>query len=343
VSARRGTGRGAALAARAAAVVLAVGVAAGVAAARPAVAAQAASGAGTATASAGAAATSIPGPVATGRPGPIVIVDDRGRPVTLAGPARRVVSLLPSSTESVCALGACDRLVGVDRWSDFPAQAAALPRLGGLEDTLVERVVALRPDLVLAAASSRALARLESLGLTVLALEPRSFADTRRVLESIARALGTEGRGEALWRSIEARIDAAAARVPPSARGARVYFEVSEAPHAAGEASFVGETLARLGLRNVVPASLGPFPLLNPEFVVRAAPELVIGSARNVASMPGRPGWAAIPALRERRACALDPARHEVAVRPGPRLGEAAESIADCIAALGGAVADARR
>lgn len=328
MSARRGTGRGAALAARAAAVGLALGVAAGVAGARPAVAAQAAS---------------TPGPVAGARPGPIVVVDDRGRAVRLAAPARRVVSLLPSSTEAVCALGACDRLVGVDRWSDFPERAAALPRLGGLEDTLVERVVALRPDLVLAAASSRALARLESLGLTVLALEPRSFGDTRRVLESIARALGTDGAGEALWRSIEARIDAAAARVPPSARGARVYFEVSEAPHAAGEASFVGETLARLGLRNVVPASLGPFPLLNPEFVVRAAPELVIGSARNVASMPGRPGWAAIPALRERRACALDPARYEVAVRPGPRLGEAAEAIADCIAALGGAVADARR
>jgi iron complex transport system substrate-binding protein len=343
VSARRGAGRGAALLARGAVLALALGVGAGAAGARSAVAAQGASGVGAAAASAGVAAPSVPGPAATGRPGPVVVVDDRGRAVSLAAPVRRVVSLLPSSTESVCALGACDRLVGVDRWSDFPAQAAALPRLGGLEDTLVERVVALRPDLVLAASSSRALARLESLGLTVLALEPRSFGDTRRVLESIARALGLDGGGEALWRSIEARIDAAAARVPASVRGARVYFEVSEAPHAAGEASFVGETLARLGLRNVVPASLGPFPLLNPEFVVRSAPELVIGGTRNVASMAGRPGWAAIPALRERRTCALDPARYDVVVRPGPRLAEAAESIADCIAALGGAVADARR
>jgi iron complex transport system substrate-binding protein len=273
----------------------------------------------------------------------VVVVDDRGRTVTLAAPARRVVSLLPSSTESVCALGACDRLVGVDRWSNYPAQAAALPRLGGLEDTAIERIVALKPDLVLAAGSSRAIDRLESLGLPVLALEPRGFADTRRVLDAIARALGRPGEGEALWRAIEARIDAAAARMPASTRGARVYFEVSETPHAAGEASFVGETLARLGLRNVVPAALGPFPQLNPEFVVRAAPELVIGGARNVASMPGRPGWAAIPALRERRACALDPARYDLVVRPGPRLGEAAEAIADCIAALGRPLADARR
>jgi iron complex transport system substrate-binding protein len=273
----------------------------------------------------------------------VVVVDDRGRAVTLAAPVRRVVSLLPSSTESVCALGACDRLVGVDRWSNYPAQAAALPRLGGLEDTAIERIVALKPDLVLAAGSSRAIDRLESLGLPVLALEPRGFADTRRVLDAIARALGRPGEGQALWRAIEARIDAAAARMPASTRGARVYFEVSETPHAAGEASFVGETLARLGLRNVVPAALGPFPQLNPEFVVRAAPELVIGGARNVASMPGRPGWAAIPALRERRACALDPARYDLVVRPGPRLGEAAEAIADCIAALGRPLADARR
>ena len=357
---RRGVGRAAGRAARGATVAVALAVALGVTGAVPARAGApaAAGGAGT-TGDAGAAggrhgaatatgrtaaqAASTGGDLASARRAPIVVVDDRGRPVTLAAPARRVVSLLPSSTETVCALGACDRLVGVDRWSNFPPRVAALPRVGGLEDTAVERIVALKPDLVLAAASSRALERLESLGLPVLALEPRGFADTRRVLEAIAGALGVPGEGDALWRAIEARIDAAAARVPPSVRGARVYFEVSETPHAAGEASFVGETLARLGLRNVVPAALGPFPQLNPEFVVRAAPELVIGGARNVASMPGRPGWAAIPALRERRACALDPARYEFVVRPGPRLGEAAEAIADCVAALGHPVADARR
>ncbi len=302
---------------------------------------------GLAIASPALAAPSSQRPGSTGasieRSGPIAIVDDRGRTVTLAAPARRIVSLLPSSTESVCALGACDRLLGVDRWSDFPPQAAALPRVGGLEDTAIERIVALKPDLVLAAASTRAIDRLESLGLVVLALEPKGFADTRRVLESIARAIGAPGEGDALWRGIEARIDAAGARVPASLRGASVYFEVSETPHAAGEASFVGETLARLGLRNVVPAALGPFPQLNPEFVVRAAPELVIGGARNVASMPGRPGWSAIPALRERRTCALEPARYAFVVRPGPRLGEAAEAIADCLAALGRPIADARR
>jgi iron complex transport system substrate-binding protein len=274
------------------------------------------------------AATSEPAAV------PITIVDDRGRSVVLPAPARRIVSLLPSLTETVCALDACERLVGVDRSSNWPASIAALPRLGGLEDTQIERIVALRPDVVLAASSSRAIERLESLGLRVLALEPKGFEDTRRVLRAVARALGRPQDGDALWARIDARITTAAARVPGSMRGLRTYFEVSEAPHAASEGSFVGETLARLGLRNVVPASLGPFPQLNPEFIVRAAPELVIGPARAVAAMPARPGWAALPALRDRRACAIEPARYEAVVRPGPRLGEAAEAVADCLVAL---------
>ena len=154
------------------------------------------------------------------------------------------------------------------------------------------------------------------------------------MLRAVAQVLGRPQDGDALWARIDARIAAAAARVPAPMRGLRAYFEVSEAPHAASEGSFVGETLARLGLRNVVPASPGPFPQLTPEFIVRAAPELVFGSARAVAAMPARPGWAALPALRDRRACAIEPARYEAVVRPGPRLGEAAELLADCLLTL---------
>jgi iron complex transport system substrate-binding protein len=272
---------------------------------------------------------------ARGAPFPVTIVDDRGHAVVLTKPAMRIVSMLPSVTETVCALDACGRLVGVDRSSDFPAQVRGLPRVGGLDDTHIERIVALRPDLVLAPSSSRAIDRLEGLGLRVLALEPKGYADTRRVLDAIAAALGTPHAGDALWRSIDARIDAAAARVPPALRGARVYFEVSDAPHAASAGSFVGETLARLGLDNVVPATLGPFPQLNPEFVVRAAPELVMASERSLARMASRPGWGAMAALRAQRGCGFAQARYDVLVRPGPRLGEAADTIADCLAALG--------
>jgi len=303
--------------------------AAGVSAAGMSAAAGAAPGAGAAPA-AGAAPGVAPAPLPA-------IVDDRGRAVVLAAPARRIVSLLPSLTETVCALQACDRLVAVDRSSDWPPTAAALPRVGGLEDTRIERIVALRPDLVLAPSSSRAVARLESLGLTVLALEPKGFADSRRVMKAVAAALGEPRAGAALWTATEARIAAAARRVPASLRGARTYVEVSEAPHAASAGSFVGELLAALGLANVVPAALGPFPALNPEFVVRAAPDLVVASRGALAGMPQRPGWAAIPALRTGRSCGLTPADWDLLVRPGPRLGEAADRLADCLETIGDA------
>ena len=264
----------------------------------------------------------------------ITVQDDRGRSVTLPAPPLRIVSLLPSLTETVCALQACNRLVGTDRFSTWPASAAALPKLGGLEDTQVERLVALKPDLVLLAGSSRAIDRLEGLGLRVLALEPKNLQDTERVILRVAPALGAAPAGAALGRAMQTRIDTAALRVPAALRGRTVYFEVASAPYAAGASSFIGETLARLGLNNVVPAALGPFPKLNPEFVVRAQPELIMATARAVAEMPGRPGWAALPALRDGRHCGFAPERWELLVRPGPRLAEAAEAMADCLVAL---------
>ena len=264
-----------------------------------------------------------------------VVLDDRGRSVTLASAPLRIVSLLPSLTETVCALQACARLVGVDRHSDWPASVRGLPRLGGLEDTQIERIVALKPDLVLAAVSSRAVDRLESLGLPVLALEPQSLADTRRMVQRVALALGAPGEGERLLAHIDTRIAAAAQRVPPAWRGRTLYVEVAALPYAAGEASFIGELLALLKLGNVVPAALGPFPQLNPEFVIRAQPDVVLASARALADMPARPGWSTLKALQMKRTCGLAPAAWDSLVRPGPRLGEAAEAIADCLAGLG--------
>ncbi len=203
------------------------------------------------------------------------IVDDRGAQVTIQQPPKRIVSILPSLTEMVCQLGQCQRLVGVDRYSNFPESVRLLPRVGGGLDPSVEAIVALRPDIVFLATSSPVAARLESLGLVVLALEPKQYADIRRVLEQVARVLDVPG-AQQLWQQIEAGVEAAARSVPPSVRGKRIYFEVNSAPYAAGPTSFIGETLQRLGMRNIVPAELGPFPKINPEFdiMVRAGPRI---------------------------------------------------------------------
>jgi iron complex transport system substrate-binding protein len=268
------------------------------------------------------------------RAAPFELLDDRGVRVRFEKPPMRIVTLLPSLTETVCELGGCNKLVATDRFSNWPAQAQALPKLGGLEDTQVERLYRLKPDLVLAAKSARVLDRLEALGLRVMALESQSLADTRRTVAAVATLLGDTAAGPALMTSIDARIVLAAQRVPEGWRGARVYFEVSAAPYAAGETSFVGELLSQLGLGNVVPAALGPFPKLNPEFVVRAQPDLIMSSRDSVAGMAKRPGWANLQALATKQVCAFDNVPYEMLVRPGPRLAESAEVIAACVAAL---------
>lgn len=263
------------------------------------------------------------------------VVDERGVTVSLPQPPQRIVTLLPSLTEGVCALGACSRLVGVDNYSNSPDAVRALPQLGGGLDPNVEAIVALRPDAVLLAKSSRVTQRLEALGLKVLVLEPKSHADVRRVLDKLDQVLGTR-EAPNIWRAIDAGVSAAAQSLPASARGQRVYFEVNSAPYAAGESSFIGETLARLGMKNIVPASLGPFPKLNPEYVVRANPDLIMVSVRSAAGMEQRPGWGGIRAVREGRICRFDAAQSDVLVRPGPRMDEAARLMARCIAEKAG-------
>jgi iron complex transport system substrate-binding protein len=264
----------------------------------------------------------------------VSVPDHRGTTLTLAASPQRIITLMPSLTESVCALGACARLVGTDRFSNSPPQVLALPKLGGIEDAQIERIVALKPDVVLAAPSSRVIDRLEQLGVKVLVIDSNNHADVRKGLATIALLLGAPDGAARIWAAIERDIARAAARVPPSLRGKRIYFEVDGGHYAAGMSSFIGETLGRMGMGNIVSPELGPFPKLNPEFVVRSQPDIVIASRRHVAQMPGRPGWSVMKALQDGRSCGFEPERYEVLIRPGPRMGEAAQLLADCLAGL---------
>lgn len=264
----------------------------------------------------------------------IVVRDDRGSEHRFATPPQRIVTMLPSLTELAWVLGAGPRLVGVDRYSNWPAEVARLPHLGGLDDAQIEAIAALKPDLVLASTSSRAMERLEVLGFTVVRLKSESHADVRRTLELLARLLGTPDAGPRVWARLEHEMADAAARVPAVLRGRRVYFEIGGGPYAAGSSSFIGETLARLGMANIVPPQLGPFPKLNPEYVVRARPDVIMGVQREQAALLQRPGWSAIPAVRHAALCGFDSPQYEMLIRPGPRLGEAAGLVADCLVRL---------
>lgn len=259
----------------------------------------------------------------------VQVVDDRGKTIELREPPRRIVTLLPSLTETVCELGACDRLVGVDNFSNWPDRVLRLPHVGGLDDASIEQIVALKPDIVLLSATSRALGRLEGLGLRVMGLELKTLADVRRGLGKVGQLLDLPG-AEQVWSRINEEVDAAARTLPKPLRGTTVYYEVGGG-YAASESSHIGEILSRVGGANVVPGNLGTVPKLNPEFVVRADPQVIMFSDRNLAELPTRPGWSRIRAVREGRLCAFTAAQGDVIVRPGPRLGESARLMVQCL------------
>jgi iron complex transport system substrate-binding protein len=262
----------------------------------------------------------------------IVVTDDRQLDVVISKPPQRIVSLLPSLTETVCALGQCKKLVGVDRYSSWPESIHKLPRMGGGIDPSIESVVAVKPDLVLMGTSARGAERLKALGLTVLALEPRSHADVHRAIQIIGRALDVPIReADLVWTNIQNALDTTAQTIPLEAKGKRVYFEVSSVPYGASESSFIGETLKRLGVQNILSGSLGPFPKINPEFVVRAQPDIIMVGDSNFADMVSRPGWKNMQALRMERICQFKKEDANILVRPGPRLAEAAQLMAQCL------------
>jgi iron complex transport system substrate-binding protein len=184
---------------------------------------------------------------------------------------------------------------------------------------------------VLAATSSRAGERLEALGIKVLMFEPSSHAQVRTTLLQLDALLGTQ-KAQSLWNQAEQDFSDAAKLLPSSARGAKVYFEVDRTPYAAGAASFIGQTLAKLGLQNIVGEPLGAFPKINPEYVVQQQPDVIVLSERHAAELPKRPGWTQLKALQNKAVCELTAADGDLVVRSGPRLGEGAKVLAQCIA-----------
>ena len=254
--------------------------------------------------------------------------------MTFTQAPKRIVTLLPSLAETVCVLGACDRLVGTDKHANWPASVKALPKLGGLDDTQLEALVRLKPDVVLLAKSARIIARLEALGIPVLALEPQTHADVHRVLQTVAAVLqlpNAQDQADAVWQNIQRQVSQAKSNIPAQAINTTVYLEASTGGYAAGEASFIGEIMRQLGLKNIVTSSMGAFPKLNPEFVVRANPQLIVLAQPMASNLSQRPGWSGIAAIKNKRACVFPSGQADILVRPGPRLGEAAQLISDCV------------
>jgi len=261
-----------------------------------------------------------------------LVTDDRGVTTQWSTSPQRIITLLPSLTETVCALGQCARLVGIDRYSNWPEQVKNLPTLGGGMDPNIEAIMALKPDVVFTAQSSRVAERLEALGLKVVSLETTSHSDVQRLLSKVSQTLGVpQEETNKLWQSIDGGVSAAAQQLPLNTQRLHVYIEVNRAPFGAGPTSFIGETLSRLGAQNILQTQPDAFPRINPEFVIRAQPDVIMISERDLTAMLERPGWSNMAAIKHHRICAFATAEQDVLVRPGPRLAEAAHLMASCL------------
>jgi iron complex transport system substrate-binding protein len=264
----------------------------------------------------------------------IIATDGRGQTLRLTTAPQRIISLLPSLTETVCELGACARLVGVDRHSNWPDSVKRLPVLGGMEDTPLEQLLKLQPDLVFLATSSRMGKRLQELGIPTAAFEPQNMHQTQVMVQQVAVLLGQAESGLLQWQKIQQQIDEARALVEPRWHQRRVYFEVASAPYAAGQASFLGELMQTLGLQNIVGPAWGAFPQISPEYVLKSQPDLIFASTQALQEMPKRPGWSQLQALQKKQVCSFNTQQYDWLVRAGPRLGAAANAIAYCLQKL---------
>jgi ABC-type Fe3+-hydroxamate transport system substrate-binding protein len=256
------------------------------------------------------------------------VKDGMGRLVRLppAEKIGRIVSLAPSSTEILFALGMGGRLVGVDGYSDFPKEAAALPRVGADVDPSLEKIVALKPDLVLTATSANTQATaetLERLSVPVFVSHADSLEDIYRDVRAIGAATGRDGEAAALAQSMRGRVAAVAARRAGAARVPSLVVVWSEPLVVAGSGSHVGDLLAAAGGENLAGDSPQPFPTYSLERLVVRAPEVVVVGTHATGSPPIAPLERV--AARTPKPFRIATADGDLLFRPGPRVADGVE------------------
>jgi len=258
------------------------------------------------------------------------VTDDYGREVALAAPAQRVVSLAPHLTELMYAAGAGARLVGALEYSDYPAEAKALPRVGSEASIDLEALVALRPDLVIAwpnAGSARAVERIAALGIPVFRSEPRELEDIARTMETLGRLAGTQAPAGAAARTFRERAARIERRYAQRAR-VRVFYQVWDRPLVTVNGDHVISKVMRLcGGENVMAALPALAPEIDRESVLRADPEAIVASGPDGARPAWLDAWRAFPALAAVRHDNLYSIRPELLQRHTPRLLDGAEEL----------------
>ncbi|HET9809856.1 MAG TPA: cobalamin-binding protein [Candidatus Limnocylindria bacterium] len=262
---------------------------------------------------------------------PTTVTDFQNRSVTVSKLPERIVSIGPSITEFLFALGAGPRVVGADDFSDEPAAAKQLEKVGGIKVNF-EKVVALKPDLVLTVKfSDGTIERLAGAGLLVLVVDPQTIGDVARTAILLGRVVGSGG--DVMARDIEKRIDDVRSKISSAATKPRVYHEIDASDptkiFTVGPGSYIHDLIGIAGGQNIAARATSAYPQLSAEEILRGDPEIIVLAAADYSAKPeqvaARSGWGAINAVKNDRIVTIAP---NLINRPGPRVGEAAEAYA---------------
>lgn len=253
----------------------------------------------------------------------ISVVDDRGRTVTLPAPAQRIVSLAPHITELVYSIDAGNTLVGVSRHSDYPPQASGLPVVGDANGIDLERLLGLRPDLVLAwGSASRAslIEKIEALGLPVVVIEPERIAAITRHVRLLGELTGHRAQAGQVALKTERQLEALRTRYA-SATPVSVFLQVSERPlYTVNGQQVIGEAIRLCGGDNVfaeLPALAAPVGF---EAVIDADPAVIVALTTLPGDNPARRVWSGFGGMRAVRTDRLYAIDSDLLSRPTPRM-----------------------
>ncbi len=264
----------------------------------------------------------------------IEVTDALGRSVRLPQPAQRIVTIFSSNTELVTSLGLVDRIVGVEDYTRFPAEVASIPKVGGRLGFSVDKVVALRPDLVIVTPARQAAHQLvdpmERIGVPVVVLLSRSLAEVIGNTRLVGRVAGVTERAEALAASLEHRLAVVDGMVAARASQPRVLMITGRLGNGmllvTRPKTYTFEAMLRAGGRNAMP-DIGTLAQVSPEAILAADPDVLLfaGTQQALDDLARQPGWRDMKAVRAQRAITVS--RSEFLI-PGPRTFDGIEKLA---------------
>jgi iron complex transport system substrate-binding protein len=265
---------------------------------------------------------------------PRSVVDDEGTTVTLPEPPERLISLSPANTEVIFALGAGDRLLGGTDFDDHPPEAAALPDVATFTGVLLEQVVELEPDLVIAAGNNFTPAgdieRMRELDLTVLVVYAESVEEVLADIRLIGQAIGADEQAEIVADGMEERIAGVGEAVDRIGDRPRVFYQIGSEPeiYAPAPQSFIADMVSLAGGEPITTGDPAVFSI-SVERLVSLDPEVIVlgDAAYGVCpeAVRDRPGWSGMTAVRDN---AIRPVEDVTVTRPGPRLAEGLAALA---------------